>query len=217
MLIVICITILTVVVAVGIGYLGYLAFGEKTKSVILFNLPNDDPASIAAKIFYILTIMGSFVLVANPVFRVIEKSGWYRSLAGIDDDSLNSPAKLAKNGSSMPAMNLADDSPEPKEPGAAANLSEENKSGNEGGEKSVCSYEEDDPLTCCSGIVYFGFRTLIIILLCVIAFSIPNINILLTIGGALLGTIVNIVLPILFYNRAYAFSAKNRMLEQPSQ
>ena len=113
MLIVICITVLTVVVAVGIGYVGYLAFGEKTKSVILFNLPNDDPASIAAKIFYILTIMGSFVLVANPVFRVIEKSGWYRSLAGIDDDSLNSPDKLAKQGSSMPAANLASDSPEP--------------------------------------------------------------------------------------------------------
>lgn len=211
---------LTIVVAVGIGYIGYLAFGEKTKSVILFNLPNDDPASIIAKIFYILTIMGSFVLVANPVFRVIEKSGWYRSLAGLDDDGLNAPDKLAKHGSSMPAANLAE-SPEPKGmsnqgPGAAANLSDEGKSGNEGGEKSVCSYEEDEPLTCCSGVVYFGFRTLIIILLCIIAFSIPNINILLTIGGALLGTTVNIVLPILFYNRAYAFSAKNRMFEQPS-
>ena len=44
----------------------------------------------------------------------------------------------------------------------------------------------------------------------VLAFIIPNINILLTIAGALLGTIVNIVLPVLFYNRAYGFSSKNR-------
>lgn len=61
--------------------------------------------------------------------------------------------------------------------------------------------------------MYIGFRTLIVAFLCVVAFSIPNINILLTIGGALLGTIVNILLPVLFYNRAYAYSAKNRMLE----
>ena len=72
-------------------------------------------------------------------------------------------------------------------------------------------------MNCCSGLVYFGFRTLIVVILCVIAFAIPNINILLTIGGALLGTIVNILLPVLFYNRAYAYSTKNRMLEQPSQ
>lgn len=122
MIIVICISLLTVFVAVAIGYFGYLAFGEKTKSVILFNLPNDDPASIVAKIFYVLTIMGSFVIVANPVFKVIEKSGWYRSLAGIDEP------KLARQGSSMPAMNLDENaSPEPK---GANNLSEEGKSGN---------------------------------------------------------------------------------------
>lgn len=85
MIVVICITILALVVAVGIGYLGYLAFGDEVKSVILYNLPNEDPASIIAKICYILTIMGSFVIVANPVFTVIEKSGWYRSIAGLDD------------------------------------------------------------------------------------------------------------------------------------
>lgn len=61
--------------------------------------------------------------------------------------------------------------------------------------------------------MYFGFRILIVALICGIAFLIPNINILLTFGGAILGTIVNILLPVLFYNRAYAWTPKNRALE----
>ena len=59
----ICILSLTVFVAGLIGYFGYLAFGSTVKSVILYNLPNHDPLSITAKICYILTIMGSFVIV----------------------------------------------------------------------------------------------------------------------------------------------------------
>ena len=61
--------------------------------------------------------------------------------------------------------------------------------------------------------MYFGFRILIVIIIVIIAFLIPNITILLTLGGAILGTIVNILLPVLFYNRAYAFTNKNRALE----
>jgi amino acid permease len=40
MIAVICIVILTLLVAATVGYLGYLAFGATTKSVILLNLPN---------------------------------------------------------------------------------------------------------------------------------------------------------------------------------
>jgi amino acid permease len=63
-----------------IGYVGYLAFGASVKSVILFNLPNEDPVSITAKCFYVLTICGSFVLVIQPIFYVIESSVWYKRL-----------------------------------------------------------------------------------------------------------------------------------------
>ena len=77
---------------------------------------------------------------------------------------------------------------------------------------SACDYQEDEnkPFTCCSGTVYFVGRTLVVLILCLLAFVIPSINILLTIAGALLGTVVNIVLPVLFYNRAYTWSPKNR-------
>ena len=102
MIVLICITILALIVAVGIGYVGYLAFGDEVKSVILYNLPNEDPLSVIAKICYILTIIGSFVIVANPVFTVIEKANWYKSLAGLDDDK----TPLKRQGSSAPAMNL---------------------------------------------------------------------------------------------------------------
>jgi len=65
----------------------------------------------------------------------------------------------------------------------------------------------------CGYVVFFLFRTLIVVIVCFFAFLIPNISILITFGGAVLGTIVNIILPVLFYNRAYSGSSKNRKLE----
>lgn len=62
----------TLAIAVTVGYTGYFAFGSSSKSVILYNLPNEDPASITVKFFYLFTVMGSFVLLSQPVFRVIE-------------------------------------------------------------------------------------------------------------------------------------------------
>jgi len=52
-----------VLFGVGLGSLGYLAFGNSCKSVILYNLPNGNPEAIVAKVFYIITLMGSYVIV----------------------------------------------------------------------------------------------------------------------------------------------------------
>ena len=68
------------------------------------------------------------------------------------------------------------------------------------------------PPSFCGYVVYFLFRTLVVILICFFAFLIPNISLLITFGGAVLGTAVNILIPVLFYNRAYAFTPKNRAL-----
>jgi uncharacterized membrane protein YqaE (UPF0057 family) len=61
---------------------------------------------------------------------------------------------------------------------------------------------------------FASIRVLIVGSLIFLAFLVPNISILLTFGGAVLGTIVNILLPVLFYNRAFNFSYKNRSLEK---
>jgi len=58
----IVIIIVTYVIAMTVGYLGYFAFGSSSKSLILFNLPSEDPLAVVAQLFYILTIAGSFVL-----------------------------------------------------------------------------------------------------------------------------------------------------------
>jgi amino acid permease len=98
MISVICIVVLTLFIAATIGYLGYLAFGASTKSVILLNLPNEDPLSVAAKICYVLTIMGSFVIIINPVYRVIENSTWYKRCAGTEQPSEAPKETLTDNG-----------------------------------------------------------------------------------------------------------------------
>ena len=66
--------------AVPTGYLGYLAFGNTVKSVLIMDLPYDDTLSVVAKLFYTLTIMGSFVLLIQPIYYVVERTGRYRAM-----------------------------------------------------------------------------------------------------------------------------------------
>ena len=48
-------------------------------------------------------------------------------------------------------------------------------------------------------------RTVVVALVCIFAFLIPNLNLLLTLVGAILGTIISVIIPVLFYNRAYQY------------
>ena len=47
------------------------------------------------------------------------------------------------------------------------------------------------------------------VLLLFLSVLVPNISILITFAGAVLGTIINVLLPVLFYNRAYNGKTKN--------
>ena len=46
---------------------------------MIYNLPNEDVMSIMVRIFYLITVMGSFVLLSQPVFRVIESTMLYKT------------------------------------------------------------------------------------------------------------------------------------------
>ena len=61
--------------------------------------------------------------------------------------------------------------------------------------------------------MFIGFRLLVVVVAYALSCIIPNIHILLTFAGAVLGTIVNIVIPVLFYNKAYQNTARNRKLQ----
>ena len=66
-----------------------------------------------------------------------------------------------------------------------------------------------------SGIVkFYTIRLTIVLTVMLLSVLIPNISILITFAGALLGTIFNIWLPVLFYNRAYNSSEKNIALNR---
>lgn len=211
MITLICILALTVFVAATVGYLGYLAFGNSVKGVILYNLPNDDPAAIVAKCCYVLTIMGSFVIIIQPIFYIIESSGWYKKTStccgddepeemAMDDGKKEEKMKMMEGEPADGAMNeggMMDAAPATEN-----NMSKEESVVLDGREPTFCGY-----------VVFFLFRTLVVVIVIFFAFLIPNISILITFAGAVLGTIVNILLPVLFYNRAYNNSSKNRALE----
>lgn len=55
---------ITLVLGIGMGLLGYLAFGKTCKSTILFNMPEDSKSALIAQILYVVTILGSFVMLA---------------------------------------------------------------------------------------------------------------------------------------------------------
>lgn len=66
-------------IVVTVGYLGYFAFGNSVKSVIVYNFPNEDPLAITVKLCYVLTISGSYVLLIQPVFHIIESCTCYKN------------------------------------------------------------------------------------------------------------------------------------------
>ena len=48
------------------------------------------------------------------------------------------------------------------------------------------------------------FRSLVVILVIISSFLIPNLNLMMSLVGTIFGTIITLVFPILFYNRAYS-------------
>jgi hypothetical protein len=92
----------------------------------------------------------------------------------------------------------------------AANLSkdcETNRDGND--EAGSDSSDDKGSLSCGMWFLFALLRILIIFTIAGLSFLIPNIHILLTLAGSILGTIVNIYLPVLFYNKAYNYTEKN--------
>jgi len=205
-----------VFIAAAIGYLGYLAFGSTTKSVILYNLPNHEPLSITAKCLYIFTIMGSFVIVIQPIYYVIERTEWYEAIGGISARSAKEKA-MKKEGEEKKEEGEGEMMEEDKMMEAAGEDMQmmeeaEGEKAKSGGAGSADSADED--IGCCNYLVFILVRLLVVALIVLCAFQIPNINVMLTLNGAILGTIVNVWLPVLFYNRAYNWSEKNQKFQR---
>jgi hypothetical protein len=68
------ISTVAICLAIPTSYMGYLAFGDQVSSVVIYNLPPNDVMSILAKSFYVFTVMGSYVIVIQPIFYIIEES-----------------------------------------------------------------------------------------------------------------------------------------------
>jgi hypothetical protein len=56
--------IMNYIVPLGAGYASYFAFGHATKACILYSLPAGELLSSIASLFFILSIMGSYVLLS---------------------------------------------------------------------------------------------------------------------------------------------------------
>ena len=61
-----------VIIGVTFGMVGYLAFGSKANGMILINMPTNNWVGIVAKLFYTVTIMGSFAIILQPIYNILE-------------------------------------------------------------------------------------------------------------------------------------------------
>jgi len=60
-------------------------------------------------------------------------------------------------------------------------------------------------------------RLFVVFLVTIGSFGFKNVNILLAIGGSILGTAMTIVMPVVFYNRAFSSSAKHLSLDKTNK
>ena len=166
-------------IAVMTGFLGYFAFGETTDTVILLNMPNNTWIGVVAKLFYCFTIMGSFVLLIQPIFYIIERSDWYTRILEPDQEEEHAPIHI-----------------------------------NENGEPVYLNRAVVKPQSTMQMIVFVVIRMIVVAVVVLTSFSFPNLNLVLTLGGSILGTIMTIVLPVTFYNRAYSMTEKNQKYDK---
>jgi len=54
-------------------------------------------------------------------------------------------------------------------------------------------------------------------LICYGSFYFPDVNVVLTVGGSIIGTIVNVIVPVMFYNRAYPGDLKHLKKDKGSK
>jgi hypothetical protein len=73
--------VLVVLLAASVvGIMGYLAFGSKSSSIILSNMPKTGAIGVIARISYLFAIIGVWVIILQPIFYVIESSTWFKNL-----------------------------------------------------------------------------------------------------------------------------------------
>ena len=61
------------------------------------------------------------------------------------------------------------------------------------------------------------FRVAIVVVIIEVSFLFPNLNVVLALGGAVLGFLVTTVMPVMFYNRAYSDDFKHLKHDKRNQ
>ena len=181
---------LAIFLGISLGVLGYLAFGDQCKDTILFNMPNEAAIGVAAKACYVFTIAGSFVLLIQPIYHVIENAEWYQSL--FEDESQADQSEEAEN---LIQKDLS--------------IEEDLHSGDEPRK----TYAIDRPRRWAK---FLFVRTLVVLAVTAASFTVPSLSAMLTLGGSIMGTLMTIVVPVMFYNRAYSGEKKHLDLQRSS-
>lgn len=136
--------VIVVLACLGCGIFSYLTFGNTLTDVVLFNLPSNQNISIATKLCYFFTIMGSYVILIQPVYSLLESKKWFK------DIEMEKETKTSL------------------------------------------------------------MRILIVFFTILISDMLPNIHAVLSLTGSFTGTLISIVVPVLFYNKAYESKKEKR-------
>lgn len=146
--------------------------------------------------------MGSYVLVIQPIFYVIENSTFYTNLfttPAFDPTPLN----VGDHSSLMHFDINSEDSDIRMEGNTADQL------------RPI--QIEDPENSSTEWFKYLTLRTSLCLMITLGSFMFPNINIMLAIGGSILGTLMTIVMPVMFYNRAFSNDPKHLKFDKSNR
>ena len=69
------------------GYYSYITLGSKINDIILLVLPNGSHWAIFCKSMYLVTIMGSYVIMLQPIFNIAENFKAYKECTVLSDNA----------------------------------------------------------------------------------------------------------------------------------
>ena len=71
--------LVVLVMCLLMGILSYLAYGNDTADVILYNLPQGSHFATLVALLYMLNIVGSIAMTVQPIYALFEKDNGVRS------------------------------------------------------------------------------------------------------------------------------------------
>lgn len=201
------------VLCIAIGCLSYLAYGDLTQDIVLYNLPQGSKLATLVAILYMFNIAGSITMTIQPIYGLFEKGQARKAKMDLPQAAgEHSSPNLQEAFVSKSDAGADDDEIE-----GEVDLNQRPSLGDGSSMKSMedLRLPEEEPASACENLTFYVRRLAIPFGIIGLSTLFPNVNMILSLLAGDVCGVCLIVLPILFYRSAYIQrpSKKSRSLQ----